>query len=80
MPSRRRSGRIEPQFDTPLRPRATHSKGSLSMRLNAVRILLVFVIALLLATAFAGWKWKSPQQPDAGWTWDGASSAYIYVS
>src|SRR5438132_14385153 len=35
----------------------------------ALQLLLIFAIALLLATAFAGWKW-SHGQPQAGWTWD----------
>jgi hypothetical protein len=45
----------------------------------AVRIILVLVVAVMLATAFAGWKWK-PTTAEAGWTWDGGKQAWIYAA
>jgi hypothetical protein len=45
----------------------------------AVRIILLFAVAALLATAIAGWKWK-PGTAEAGWTWDNGKQAWIYTS
>jgi hypothetical protein len=48
------------------------------MNVRRLAVLLVIAaIAVLLATAGAGWKWGDHGKRTAGWTWDSADTAYV---
>jgi hypothetical protein len=43
-------------------------------------LVVVLVIALMLATFGAGWKWGHNGSPQAGWTWDDNAASYVWTN